>query len=78
MDTKPKMYRELGIAIQSHKYATNTVKKFIEYTKETVESLYKKINEKIVKSKVYIKNKKLSPPSDVQRRGLFHIVMALK
>ncbi|MBS7219942.1 MAG: LysR family transcriptional regulator [Clostridiales bacterium] len=41
MDTKPKMYRELGIAIQSHKYATNTVKKFIEYTKETVESLYK-------------------------------------
>lgn len=40
MDTKPKMYRELGIAIQSHKYATNTVKKFIEYTKETVESLY--------------------------------------
>lgn len=42
MDTKPKMYRELGIAIQSHKYATNTVKKFIEYTKETVESLYKK------------------------------------
>ena len=41
MDTKPKMYRELGIAIQSHKYATNTVKKFIEYTKESVESLYK-------------------------------------
>ena len=40
MDTKPKTYRELGIAIQSHKYATNTVKKFIEYTKETVESLY--------------------------------------
>ena len=40
MDPKPKMNRELGIAIQSHKYATNTVKKFIEYTKETVESLY--------------------------------------
>ena len=41
METRPKIYRELGIAIQSHKYATDTVKKFIEYTKETVENIYK-------------------------------------
>ncbi len=41
METKPRIYRELGIAIQSHKYATDTVKKFIEYTKETVENMYK-------------------------------------
>lgn len=40
METKPKIYRELGIAIQSHKYATDTVKKFIEYTKDTVENMY--------------------------------------
>lgn len=42
METKPRIYRELGIAIQSHKYATETVKKFIEYTKETVEDMYSK------------------------------------
>ena len=42
METKPRIYRELGIAIQSHKYATETVKKFIEYTKETVEDVYSK------------------------------------
>lgn len=40
METKPRIYRELGIAIQSHKYATDTVKKFIEYTKDTVENMY--------------------------------------
>lgn len=37
METKPKIYRELGIAIQSQKYATSTVKNFIEYTKKIVD-----------------------------------------
>ena len=41
LETKPKVYRELGIALQSHKYATNAVKNFIECTKETVENIYK-------------------------------------
>ncbi|MCD8035899.1 MAG: LysR family transcriptional regulator [Clostridiales bacterium] len=41
METRPKVYRELGIAIQSHKYATPAVKNFIECTKETVENMYK-------------------------------------
>ncbi len=41
METRPKVYRELGIAIQSHKYATPAVKNFIECTRETVENLYK-------------------------------------
>ena len=40
METKPKIYRELGIAIQSQKYATNTVKKFIECTKNIVNEKY--------------------------------------
>ncbi len=41
LETRPKVYRELGIALQSHKYATNAVKNFIECTKETVENIYK-------------------------------------
>lgn len=41
LETKPKIYRELGIAIQSQKYATTAVKNFIEYTKETVEEIYR-------------------------------------
>lgn len=36
LETKPRIYRELGIAMQSQKYATSTVKNFIEYTKEVV------------------------------------------
>ena len=40
MKTMPRLSLDLGIATQSHKYATDTVKKFIEYTKDTVENMY--------------------------------------
>lgn len=41
METRPKVYRELGIAIQSQKYATSAVKNFIECTRETIAEIYK-------------------------------------
>lgn len=39
-ETRPKVYRELGIAVQSQKYATVAVKNFIECTRETVAHIY--------------------------------------